>query len=247
MRHYGHLILAGDLIDGPDSKGVLELASAMTDRSITVMGNHEYVLDAAMHEQNPDARTVWSEIWASRRYHDRVLSSYGLTNVCSIETLDALHEAMPPHHQSVLRRAVPYIQGPNFLIVHAGITAQPWLDQKVELDIVNHQRLNGDYGFAIPLQVCGVHHRDAAHAQAVGVVSPDEAVAVLDDALVNTMITGHWHLNDRQHRKAGGRVIHLAANKTRNEIQIYEVWSDKIKIIEPVVSVIVPDTYTAVV
>ncbi len=246
MRHYAHLILAGDLVDGPDSKGVLELASAMTTRSITVLGNHDYVLDAAMHEQDPDARDVWSQVWA-RPYHDRVLASYGIPNVVSAESAAILNEAMPLHHQDVLKYAVPYVQGPGFMIVHAGITGQKWEVQRSELDMANSKRVSGDFGWSIPLQICGVYRRDAAHDEPEYVLSPTSAVEVLDQAKINTMITGHWHLNNGQHRKAGGRVIHLAANKTRNEIPIYEVWSDKVKIIEPVVSVSVPDTYAAVV
>lgn len=246
MRRYAHLILAGDLVDGPDSKGVLELASAMTGRSITVLGNHDYVLDAAMHEQDPDARDVWSQVWA-RPYHDRVLASYGLPNVVSSESAAILNEVMPSHHQDVLKYAVPYVEGPGFMIVHAGITGQPWVEQKIELDHADSKRRAGDYGWSIPLQICGVYRRDAAHQEPEYVLSPNNATEVLDQACINTMINGHWHLNNGQHRKAGGRVIHLAANRTRSEIPIYEVWSDKIKIIEPVVAVSIPDNYASVV
>ncbi len=245
MRHYGHLILAGDLVDGPNTKGVLELASAMTDRSITVIGNHDYVLDAAMHEQDPDARDVWSQVWAYP-YHDRVLASYGLPNVVSVENAKLLNENMPSHHQAVLANAVPYVEGPGFMIVHAGITGQTWEEQRTELDQANNKRIAGDFGWSIPLQICGVYLRDAAYDEPERVLPPNDAVKVLDHAHINTMINGHWHLNNGQHRKAGGRVIHLAANQTRNEIPVYEVWSDKIKIIEPVVAVSFPDNHAAV-
>jgi len=227
--HAEHFIIAGDFIDGRDTKGVLDILADQNPERVTVLlGNHEWVLDAALHEEDPEARDVWTEVWR-QPYHDRVLRSYGLPGAPHIETADALREILPPDHAAVLRDAALYHRAADYVVLHAGITGEPLPAQFAYLDAMNLARRSGNFNGEIPMQLAGKDRQSGER-----VLLPDDALAVLDDAGVERMINGHWHRSRHDApMRAAGRVVYLALNPQYDELPVYETWSNEITIVTP--------------
>lgn len=241
---YPRLMLLGDMVDGGNTRKTLELVSQLPDDTIVLAGNHEYVLDAALHETNDEARDIWTEVWL-RPYHKDVLRSYGLPNTPSVETADMLAETMPKAHRRVLRDMAMYCIGPSFFAVHAGITDLPLSTQMRLLDVLDDDRKHGNFNGEIPLQLVGKEKTSGDR-----VLDPDTidgravSMAVLDEAQIEVMINGHWHRNRTQQAvKAGGRVIHLAQNPYYDELPVLELWSGQIKTVTRPHVTSMPSTY----
>lgn len=212
-----HYVVAGDFVDGRDTRGVLDiLADQEPERMTVLLGNHEWVLNAAMYEQDPGNRTVWAEGLWRWPYHDRVLRSYGIPGGPSLINASRLRNTMPEAHHDVFYRAELYAEGNEYIVVHAGLLNLPWHTQRRYLERKNALRREGDYGDIMPWQLGGEH------------VMTELDIAT--SSLEKRLITGHWHQPDKKRRiKAGGKLIHLAGLTELGHIPVYETWTGQIK------------------
>ncbi len=121
------LIALGDYIDrGPDSRGVLEqlLALGQRCRLVSLMGNHEEMLLAALY--NREMQRCWLSCGGVG-----MLASYGYT-------LDAppwrpWHEAIPREHWAFLAGCPNYHETDTHIFLHAGYDPnQPMSQQSGE-------------------------------------------------------------------------------------------------------------------
>jgi serine/threonine protein phosphatase 1 len=116
------VMFIGDYIDrGPDSKGVLDIILALRqkhDRVITLMGNHEFMLLAALNGHN---REEFLEMGG-----DATLRSYGLDP----SSLDGLASVLPESHRGFLDDLLPYWEDEKFIYVHAGLKPGVHLTQQ---------------------------------------------------------------------------------------------------------------------
>jgi hypothetical protein len=246
LKRYESIVVAGDMVDGQDTFGVLDLIAEHRDRALPVAGNHEITLAAALFEKDPDARETWVEQWREP-YHKNVLGSYGLSNTVNLEAAQALKAVMPPAHKTVLLSARPYYLRNGLLVVHAGITSEPWHVQAKVLDEFYAGTLQGDYGGEIPLQLCGKRRADAYYSVSERVADPEtEAQPIMDEAGIRVMVNGHWHRRSSDSPwKFGGRILHLANKPSLEEIPVYEPWSGEIKVVEAARPISVPSNYAA--
>lgn len=152
------LILLGDLVDrGPDSAGVIAIATGLRDRYSDVrfiMGNHEEMFLAAARGDVRAARYFL-------RYGGRAtLSSYGLAADIADGISDADAAAwmlahIPRAHVDFVDTMGNQVAIGDYLFVHAGIRPGVALDQQSVHDLrwIRDPFLNSDD----PLPVCVVH------------------------------------------------------------------------------------------
>jgi calcineurin-like phosphoesterase family protein len=101
------IVTLGDYVDrGPDSRGVIDrlLALAGQCRLIPILGNHEEMLLAVVDRQMPP------DDWL-RCGGQATVDSYG-------EAAPGV-PALPPAHESFLRRCEPYCETETHLLLHA--------------------------------------------------------------------------------------------------------------------------------
>lgn len=212
-----HFVVAGDFVDGRDTKGVIDiLADQEPERMTVLLGNHEWVLGAALYEQDAGNRTIWAENMWRWPYHDGVLRSYGITGSPSLINANRLRDTMSEAHHAVFSRAELFAEGNDYVVVHAGLLSLPWGLQRQYLERKNQLRRMGDYGDGVPVQLSG-----------------EQTLTELDIAssgLEKRLITGHWHQPDKKRRiKAEGCLVHLAGLPDTSHISVYETWTGQIK------------------
>jgi serine/threonine protein phosphatase 1 len=100
------IVTLGDTIDGgPDSRGVLDQLLALTGRCrlVSLMGNHEQMLLAALESRSE--RAFWLKFGG-----DATLASYGGADE---------PEALPAEHLEFVRNCRPYHETDSHIFVHA--------------------------------------------------------------------------------------------------------------------------------
>lgn len=192
LAHGNRLIFAGDTIDGPDTKHVLDYIVSLGDHAIAIAGNHEWVLRNALSHNALAA--VWrDEVWS--RYHNRVLESYGLPVSTWRDNQSALRETLSLHHHLAWLQTLPsYIATDELVVVHAGpIPSTPWHRQQTVLDgITDKQRL-----VEKPPQLFSAD-----------LASRSNVEPVVDHRL---FVTGHSHLDVPLEQRRGNQRIRLAS------------------------------------
>lgn len=213
-------IINGDLLDGPNSKGSIQAAVDLG--AIVIIGNHEWDFLAAATEMDELIRFDYAaSLWP--RVHDRVLESYGVyPAVPSPANARRLYEKLPESHRSLLRSAPLLLETDDYLVIHGGVTAEPWESQRQKLENRHELRTEDNRYFVdgsyIPEQIQDITLVD------------DESLAI--SGLNKLLINGHFHIpfsNFDGRWAAGGRRIHLATEKTANFALVWESWSGRLR------------------
>lgn len=217
-------ILAGDIVDGPDTKRAIDVATNYMG-ALLVRGNHEGHLLTAMCERDEGNRHLSaSYMWPS--IHDRVLESYGVyPNRPSPGNALRLRDKMPESHLSFLKESELYIEHDDFVVIHANVSADSWPLQRHYLDTIKayndagHYIIEGELGLPYQLGEGTAHVSDYNLTQS---------------GLTKTLVSGHFHvasdgvedrtLNDGQH-------LLLATPKWANYSCVYETRNQQLRFI----------------
>lgn len=230
VDHYDndvHYVFNGDCVDrGPDSKGVLDIIQE-TGGDL-VLGNHEWVLLAALTERDTARQWGWGETWlfrttTSRPYEDQCLTSYGQTRRSNpFETAHYLRARLQElGHLALLQAAPLYYETDDLLVVHAGlITNKPWQKQQAKLDKLDVLKKAGIFQ-AEPEQWESYRH-------ALDLGRPAD--------VHQTLVTGHAHLKADSHARSSGqnstgipRRVQLASFLNKGDsLFVYESWTGQI-------------------
>ncbi len=144
-------VLLGDYIDrGPDSRQVLDLLVARSQRHETIFlkGNHEVLLEEFL--RNPESFTIWRDVGGID-----TLLSYGIrpsSNPDAAEQImlaQRLAEVLPPTHRQFLRNLKRSFSGGDFFFVHAGVRPGVPLSQQADEDLfwIRDEFLNSEERF----------------------------------------------------------------------------------------------------
>lgn len=134
LAHSDAVIIAGDIVDGPDTKQMIESIRSLGDKVICIAGNHEWVLRNAL-SRHAFAGAWREEVWA--RYHYKTMQSYGIEPTGKWrDNATLLRESLEDHdHLAWLNQLAPYYSNDEFIIVHAGPhPKQDWNTQAAQLD-----------------------------------------------------------------------------------------------------------------
>lgn len=133
------ILFLGDVIDGPDSKRLIQLIRSLGDKAITIVGNHEWVCRNAMADYDDVNTRIWREhMWPL--YEDRLLVSYGINKTASWNyNALALRELMQENGDyEWINNLPPYYETDEFVALHAGPKPNIlWTDQKSFLNMVS--------------------------------------------------------------------------------------------------------------
>lgn len=106
------LIFLGDYIDrGPDSYRVVERLLREKDRSVYLMGNHEYMMFCYFQDPHSSEGLAWT-YWANGG--QSTLKSYG-------QEPDKPAERIPPLHREFFNSLKLFHEEDDFIAVHAGV------------------------------------------------------------------------------------------------------------------------------
>ncbi|MBX7057386.1 MAG: serine/threonine protein phosphatase [Leptospirales bacterium] len=106
------LVFLGDYVDrGPDSRGVIERLLREKRRARFVMGNHEAMMLAHLDESGSAEGRSWLH---PANGGDATLRSYGLRPGARLEEL-------PASHRAFLQELELYVEGEDWIAVHAGV------------------------------------------------------------------------------------------------------------------------------
>lgn len=127
------LLHLGDLIDrGPDSASVVARLAAGPPipgvPTINLMGNHEWMMLAALSRGDTEAQRIWLE---NGGYE--ALRSWGVPAQARPEDWPAL---LPPEHLAFLRDLAPWHQLDGYLFAHAGVRPGVNLEQQRWADLL---------------------------------------------------------------------------------------------------------------
>lgn len=144
INHYRaeapQLLSLGDVLDGGiNPRDCVQML--IDEGAVILSANHEWTALAAM--QSTNNQSVWQRIWLGR-YQRKTLESYAVrsSEYVAMELREKMREL---GHLAFLNSALPYFETPEFIAVHAGLTDEPWEDQKAYLDAANADCLAGDY------------------------------------------------------------------------------------------------------
>lgn len=134
----GHrLAFLGDYVDrGPNVRELVNLCIALrAEGHVCIAGNHEYTLEMALR-QHPD-RDAWIQRWADT-FESQTLASYGIPRPNGSlsawrRAADALAARMPPAHREFLTTLPSFHEDDQLILVHAGLTGEPWEAQRAAL------------------------------------------------------------------------------------------------------------------
>lgn len=223
FKYYGEdvrKISAGDAIDGEDTKALLELFGEYN--VLHVKGNHEIVTEAVMQEVDEDNRAFWQSRWRHNdsRYHQyerHMLRSYGIDEkLRNPEAAEELKEKMKQiGHLSLLNQAKLYYETDDYIIIHGGLTDEPWEEQRSQIDKASIQIMLGNYS-EVPNQTMDENFK----------LSNSNYVTATDKKL----ITGHTHLDRTAERMSdNGRRIKLASKLAIGApLYVWQSWDNKI-------------------
>lgn len=177
------IILTGDIVDGPDTKATLDLA--MSIGAHCVASNHgEHLVTAMAHPDEEMRYMIATTTWP--RVQKDVLSSYSIYPTTSTpRSAQLLRQKMEEvGHFEYLWNAPGYIEGTDFVVLHADVASRPWDDQKTELDNYIQTRMWNFERGQMPEQFGeGISRVDEANLAACG--------------LQKTLISGHFHMRSR--------------------------------------------------
>lgn len=209
----GTPVLLGDGVDGPyDEPATLRLEQAVVEAGgYAIVGNHEVdrirVVNAAHHWRNDTAnRLVCQEIMSgwlqAATCGGWALEAYGIKRYQDDSgTILELQERMEAAGGlfSFLCRLTPYFNPykSNFLGIHAGLTTDPWVDQKRQLDSFHQELVSGGLP-AVPPQLN--NHRLAMQAEP------------FRPATRKTVVTGHSSLSGKRRITGDGKRVRLSNN-----------------------------------
>lgn len=217
-------VLAGDIVDGPDTKGAIDIATKYMG-AVLVRGNHEGHLLTAMFECDEDVRQLYaSYMWP--QIHDRVLESYGIyPDIPTPGNALRLRDKMPDKHQVFLRESKPYIETDEFVVVHAGLSADTWAMQRQYLRAIEALNRSGMYiiegenGFPYQLGE-GQKRVEETNLKKLG--------------LQKTLLSGHFHMpssDPATRTRNNGQHLLLATPKKADFSVVYESWTKQLKAI----------------
>lgn len=144
-------VLLGDYIDrGPDSRQVLDLLVARSQRHETIFlkGNHEVLLEEFL--RNPESFTIWRDVGGID-----TLLSYGIrpsSNPDAAEQImlaQRLADVLPPAHRQFFRNLKRSFSCGDFFFVHAGVRPGVPLSQQADEDLfwIRDEFLNSEERF----------------------------------------------------------------------------------------------------
>ncbi len=225
-HHYGDAvdgyILTGDVVDGPDTRKTLDFAIDHMG-ALCVASNHGEHLIGAMTHPDEEMRTlIATSIWP--RVHDRVVSSYGIyPNVATPGAALLLKERMEAAgHLQYLMQAPGYIEGDDFVVLHADVTNQPWEQQKKDLDDYIRTRMWNYEQSQMPYQL----------GEEVRNVVPEHLV---QSGLTKTLVSGHFHRHTRElapRTLQDGRHLLLATYLDDDFVVTYESHKRSMRVLE---------------
>lgn len=148
IDYYGdtvEYVANGDSIDGSDTRETLNIFAECGIKS--TIGNHEWVLMAALTDRDVQRRKLWQdEVWdtphKTRRVESGTFTSYGIDINKGIEyRRSALKETMQGlGHLALLQQMRMYFETADFLLIHAGTdTSKQWDRQRAELDVLQEK------------------------------------------------------------------------------------------------------------
>jgi hypothetical protein len=218
-------IIAGDIVDGPDTKGAIDVATKYMG-AVLVRGNHEGHLLTAMCEQDESNRfMVASFLWP--RVHDRVLESYGIyPNQPSPGNALKLRDKMPDEHLRFLNNSELYVEKNDFVVVHANVSSDSWPMQKKYLDTIKAYNKEGLYVIEGEL---GLPYQLGEGATQVNEYS------LTQSGLTKTLLSGHFHVSSRNIEDRtlnNGQHVLLATPKRANYSVVFESWTQQARVIQ---------------
>ena len=210
------ILFLGDVIDGPDSKRLIQLIRCLGDKAITIVGNHEWVCRNAIADYDDENTRIWREhMWPL--YEDRLLDSYGINKTGSWNyNAAALRELMQENGDyEWINGLPPYYETSEFVALHAGPKPNIlWANQKSYLDKISSPEIRNS---AEPEQIFSAeiaHSFDFPHL-----------------ASGKKFISGHAHSYIPLEQRVNHNRIHLASNISNGE-PLYVWFSDRNKIVE---------------
>ncbi len=134
LAHSDAVIIAGDIVDGPDTKQMIESIRSLGDKVICIAGNHEWVLRNAL-SRHAFAGAWREEVWA--RYHYKTMQSYGIEPTGKWrDNATMLRESLEDNdHLAWLNHLRPYYSNSDFIVVHAG--PQPRYSWELQAEQLN--------------------------------------------------------------------------------------------------------------
>lgn len=210
------LIGTGDTFHGFKTPGTADLLIQNPDSIQAIAGNHDVMVDAALHAEDPDVRRYYIEdILNHPRYRPdmiRDFQAYGvMTSLVTVDAIDELSEKMPQSHKDLLHNLPAYVMTPSALLIHAGLTGEDWEPQQSELDDFEKAREQGEYR-DLPPQLSGI-----------GTMKHAEYAAYT--GLNKLLINGHWHgkgtLSAEERIIANGKRVLLAPPRFVNYNFVY--------------------------
>jgi len=138
------IVFIGDLVDrGPDPKGAVdvycELAS-QHDKVTWVCGNHELAMAGSIGLIDTPDFVNWPERWLPHYDADKTFDSYGVP----FGELQALREALPEQHATLMSDLPWSVEHARYLFVHAGLDVN--LPFETQVNILRQR----DYSLAHP-------------------------------------------------------------------------------------------------
>lgn len=218
-------ILAGDIVDGPDTKRAIDVATHFMG-AVLVRGNHEGHLLTAMCEQDEANRFMSASfMWPS--IHDRVLESYGIyPGRPSPGNALKLRDKMPESHLSFLEDSELFVEHDDFVVVHANVSADSWPLQRQYLNAI---KAYNDFGHYIIEGELGLPYQLGE-----GISSVNE-YNLVQSGLTKTLLSGHFHVFSRDVANRtlnNGQHLLLGTPKQADYSCVYETWNQQLRIIQ---------------
>lgn len=229
-RYKGHgvtIVTVGDVVDGThrsNTKRTIDLLLGCG--AINIYGNHEWVLAAMLYEQNESAKGVWTTVWED--YHSMVLASYGIDEPDKVrrypdyywlDKAKKLHSNMGEYgHLPFFQGLLPYFETDEFLVVHAGITSEPWTNQRQKLDEIANTAIEQQDWSLEPVQIFDTDFKLSKETN----IGAD---------FTKRLITGHDHTSENSLSRTTdcGRRIRLASSLQKNSpLFVWESWRNNV-------------------
>lgn len=215
-KEYGNnvrYVAGGDSIGmGPDTKGVLDIASDFNIRLLRGNWEHQALEGLVYHDL--EKRNMTQEVSRPFEYAElqKLARSYGLDpKLSKDELIIGITEKMQDNgHLNMLARTAMYYEteGENgFIVVHAGLTNEDWSKQKNDLG-----KAKGTFD-----QLPQIFD-DSKYT-----LSNQEAAFAATD---KTVITGHSHRIKGERITADGKRVRLASSRG---LFVWQSWDQKVK------------------
>lgn len=214
LEHGNTVVIAGDIIDGPDTKRVVEHIRSLGERVVCIAGNHEWVLRNAL-SKSAFAGAWYDQLWA--KYHYGTMESYGVVPSDSwADNAVRLRDAMDSNgHYQWLNDLPALYENPELAVVHAGpLPHISWAQQVPQLEEISEaeeERLT-----SLPPQLFDIN-----------LAGMSRTPASVDSRL---FVSGHLHLHAPTSARIGERRIRLAS-KVHQGAPLYAWRHDEQRII----------------